>query len=100
MVLGRAGTILLAFGAVYSKMLFMAKSLTIRDLPDDACAELAAPAARRKQSLQAYLHEHLVALAERPDPTELRDRVQRRKHSAKREISPDVLLGWRDRDRK
>lgn len=46
----------------------MPKSITIRDVPDETAAELAAKAALTGRSLQEYLRAQLVELAERVDP--------------------------------
>ena len=54
-------------------------AITIRGVPDDTRAELAARAARKGQSMQEFLREHLVELAARPDMDELLERIRRRK---------------------
>ena len=54
-------------------------AITIRGVPDDTRAELAARAARKGQSMQEFLREHLVELAARPDVDELLERIRRRK---------------------
>lgn len=56
-------------------------AITIRGVPDDARAELAARAARRGQSMQEFLREHLVELAARPDIEELLERIRRRREA-------------------
>jgi plasmid stability protein len=45
----------------------MPKSITVRDLPLETHAELKRRAAANGQSLQAYLLDFVVKLAERPD---------------------------------
>jgi antitoxin FitA len=45
----------------------MARSITIRDVPDEVADELTARAARSGRSLQEYLKGQLVAFAARPD---------------------------------
>lgn len=45
----------------------MAKSITIRDVPDETAAELASRAALTGRSLQEYLKAQLIELAERVD---------------------------------
>lgn len=45
----------------------MAKSITIRDVPDETAAELASRAALTGRSLQEYLKAQLIELAERID---------------------------------
>lgn len=57
----------------------MAKSITIRDVPDDTTAELAARAARTGRSMQEYIRAQLVELASTPDPDAWVARVRERK---------------------
>ena len=49
----------------------MPKSITIRNVPDEAVRELASRAARDGRSMQEYLRGELVRLASRPEPVEL-----------------------------
>ena len=78
----------------------MAVSVTIRDVPDETRAELAARAARAGQSLQEYLRGQLVALARRPSPDALWDRVQHRVLATGSEMSGKAILELRDADRR
>ena len=78
----------------------MPVSMTIRDVPDDARDELAARAARAGQSLQEYLRAQLVALARRPSPDVLWDRVQHRVLATGSRMSADAILELRDSDRR
>lgn len=58
-------------------------SITVRNVPDDARDELAARAARSGRSLQEYLRQELIDLAQRPDRTALAARiVERKRHTA------------------
>ena len=75
-------------------------SITIRDVPDDVRNELAARARRSGRSLQEYLQAQLAGLAQRPDPTELLQRVQERKRSTGSELSRERILELRDDDRR
>ena len=77
----------------------MAKSITIRDVPDDTSAELAARAALTGRSLQEYLRSRLVQLADTPDPEVWMARVRARKTATNSSISEDQILGHRDSDR-
>jgi plasmid stability protein len=77
----------------------MAKSITIRDVPDDTSAELAARAALTGRSLQEYLRSRLVQLADTPDPEVWMARVRARKTATNSSISEDQILGHRDGDR-
>ena len=54
------------------------KSLTVRDIPLDAHAVLAARAALAGQSLQEFVRGELVALAARPSKVEVMERARRR----------------------
>lgn len=77
----------------------MPVSVTIRDVPDDARDELAARAARAGRSLQEYLRGELVALARRPSPDVLWDRVQHRVLTTGSRLSGEAILELRDTDR-
>lgn len=77
----------------------MSVSVTIRDVPDEARDELAARAARAGQSLQEYLRAQLVALAGRPSPDALWDRVEHRLTATGSRLSADAILELRDADR-
>ena len=78
----------------------MSVSMTIRDVPDETRDELAARAARAGQSLQEYLRAHLVALARRPSPDALWDRVQHRVLATGSQLTGDDILSLRDADRR
>ena len=54
-------------------------SITVRDVPEETRAELAARAARSGRSLQEFLRLELIAIGERPDLDVLNERVQARK---------------------
>ena len=77
----------------------MAKSITIRAVPDDTTAELAARAALTGRSLQEYLRARLVELASTPDPEVWMARVRARKLATGSAISVDRVLTHRDADR-
>ena len=77
----------------------MAVSMTVRDVPDDVRDELAARAARAGQSLQEYLRAQLTALAQRPSPDLLWDRVQQRVDATGTRLPADAILEMRDADR-
>jgi len=78
----------------------MAKSITIRDVPDEARAELASRAARTGRSLQEYLRAQLIELARRPDPEALVARIRERKERTGSRLPADLILAHRDADRK
>lgn len=54
-------------------------NLLVRDLPDDVHAALQRRAQHRGQSLQQFLTAELSRLAERPNPEEVLDRIERRR---------------------
>lgn len=78
----------------------MAKSITIRDVPDDTRDELAARAARSGRSLQEYLRFMLVDLASRPAIDDLVARVRARKLATRSKLAPNKILKYRDMDRR
>ncbi|MGY1741183.1 MULTISPECIES: FitA-like ribbon-helix-helix domain-containing protein [unclassified Blastococcus] len=75
-------------------------SMTIRDVPDETRAELAARAARAGQSLQEYVRARLVELARRPSPAELWDRVEHRLLATRTHLSAEEIARLRDDDRR
>ena len=77
----------------------MGISITIRDVPPETRDELAARAATSGKSLQEYLRAELIALAEKPDPATFWTRVSEHKHVHGTELSPEMILRWRDEDR-
>lgn len=78
----------------------MPVSMTIRDVPDETRAELAARAARAGQSLQEYVRSQLIGLAQRPSPDQLWDRVQHRVLTTGTRLPAEVIVAERDRDRR
>ncbi len=78
----------------------MAKSITIRDVPDETSAELAARAAATGRSLQEYLRLRLEELASTPDAEVWLARVRERKRATGSSVSVQQLLAHRDADRR
>jgi len=78
----------------------MAKSITIRNVPDDVRDELAARAARSGRSLQEYLRAELIEVAHRQDIdlviARARDRVER----TQSELPRDEILEHLAEDRR
>ncbi|WP_241037180.1 FitA-like ribbon-helix-helix domain-containing protein [Blastococcus litoris] len=74
--------------------------MTIRDVPDETRDELAARAARAGQSLQEYVRTQLMALAERPSPEALWDRVQHRVLATGSRLSGESIQELRDAERR
>ena len=70
----------------------MAKSITIRDVPDDVHAELSRRAELHGQSLQQYLKSQLREITERVDMHELMDRVRARVEREGVEISGEEIV--------
>ena len=78
----------------------MSKSITIREVPDDASAELAARAAATGRSLQEYLRAQLIKLAASPDAEAWMSGVRARKAATSSSMTPDRILRHRDADRR
>lgn len=78
----------------------MAKSITIRNVPERTANELAARAAATGRSLQEYLRAQLVEFAARPDPEALVARLRARKDSTGSLLSAQEILVHRDADRR
>lgn len=78
----------------------MAKSITIRDVPDEARDELAARAALTGRSLQEYLRGQIIELARRPDPEVFVARARERKNRTGSRLSSERILTHRDADRR
>ena len=74
--------------------------ITIRDVPDEVKAELAARAARQRKSMQAYLKAELERLAARPSLEGWLERVRLRKQDARRRVPAREILRHRDADRR
>ena len=77
----------------------MAGSMTICDVPDDVRDALAARAARAGQSLQEYVRGQLSALAARPEPDELWERVRHRLLATGTTVPSAAILAAEDADR-
>lgn len=77
----------------------MARSITIRDVPDETSDELAARAALTGRSLQEYLRARLVELASAPDAEVWMARVRARKSATGGSVGVDRVLVHRDADR-
>jgi antitoxin FitA len=77
----------------------MARSITIRDVPDETRDELAARAALSGRSLQEYLRARLIELARAPDAEVWMARVRARKSATGGSVSVAGILAHRDADR-
>ena len=78
----------------------MARSLTIRNVPEQTCQELAVRAAASGRSLQAYLRLQLLELARRPDSTALLAWIRERKARTGSRLPARAILDHRDADRR
>lgn len=78
----------------------MARSITVRDVPDETCNELAARAALAGRSLQEYLRAKLVELAGQPDAEALVARIRARKAAHPVSLTAEQILACRDEDRR
>ena len=77
----------------------MPRSVTIRDVPDAACVELASRAAASGRSLQEYLRMQLIELTSRPDPEAMVVRITERKRHTGCRLPAEAILRHRDADR-
>jgi antitoxin FitA len=78
----------------------MPVAITIRNVPDDVRAELAARAARSGRSLQEYLAAQLADLAARPDVGDAVSAARARVRASGRVLDPDGIIADRDADRR
>ena len=78
---------------------FMTRLITVRDVPDEAYAELHSRAGVAGQSLQEYLHARLVELARRPDAKAVMARVHAGKQTATSSLPTEKILAYRDAGR-
>jgi plasmid stability protein len=75
-------------------------SITIRDVPEETRAELAARAARSGRSMQEYLRLKLVELSAVPERDEVVARVRRRVARTGTHVTAEEILAARDADRR
>lgn len=78
----------------------MGKAITVRDIPEETGAALAARAALSGRSLQEYLRQHLIEWADRPDPESWMAEVRLRKRLAPSTYPRQQMLADRDADRR
>ena len=76
------------------------KSITIRDVPEAICRELASRAAAQGHSLESYLKTALIELASRPDVGEVLSRIEKRKALTGTRLSAAAIIGHRDAGRR
>jgi plasmid stability protein len=75
-------------------------SITIRDVPDETRAELAARAARSGRSMQEYVRLKLVELTSVPEREEVLARISRRVERTGTRVSAREIIAARDADRR
>ena len=75
-------------------------SITIRDVPDETRAELAARAARSGRSMQEYLRLKLVELAAVPEREEVLARIRGRVARTGTRVSAEEIVAARDAERR
>ncbi|UYM03489.1 FitA-like ribbon-helix-helix domain-containing protein [Solicola gregarius] len=75
-------------------------SITIRDVPEETRAELAARAAATGRSLQEYLRTRLTELASRPDAETWMAQVRARKQATGVAFDTRRVLEHRDAERR
>ena len=77
----------------------MAVKITIRDIPEEVRDVLAARAAERRQSMQAYLRGELERLASRPSSAEWVRELREWKKRHGIDVPTSEILAARDADR-
>jgi antitoxin FitA len=75
-------------------------AITIRDVPDETRAELAARAARSGRSMQEFVRLKLIEIAEAPEPGELVERMRHRKARMSGGMTVAEILDAKDADRR
>lgn len=78
----------------------MAVQITIRAVPDEVRDALAARAALQGKSMQEYLRGELERLAARPSVETWLAEVRQRKRAEGTRIPPELILEYRDADRR
>ena len=78
----------------------MSVAITVRDVPDDVRAELAARAARAGKSLQEYLRALLINSAARPPVDDVIARARARVATTGLRLDAESILAARDADRR
>lgn len=96
----RAFTIRLHYAFIAIIMLAVAKSITIRNVPEQACRALAARAAGEGRSLQEYLRSKLIEFSRMPDVASLMAEVRRQKSRTHSTFAAADILAARDADRR
>jgi hypothetical protein len=78
----------------------MSVQITIRDVPEAVRDELAARAARARQSMQEFLRGELERLTNRPSIEAWLELVRERKRAGVKRVARAAVLRARDADRR
>ena len=78
----------------------MPVQITIRNVPEEVRDELAARAALKRQSMQAYLRSELERMAGLPSRDTVLAEIRRRKSASGTTITTAEILEARDADRR
>ena len=76
----------------------VAKTIQVRDVPDDVHARLTARAAEQRRSLSELVRAEIVQVARRPTMTEMLDRLSARAETRLPETPADALAHERSGD--
>jgi plasmid stability protein len=74
-------------------------SITVRNVPEDVRAELAARAARAGRSLQEHLRAELIELARKPSVADVLAAARSRSRATSSRLPASRILEHRDADR-
>ncbi len=78
----------------------MPVQITVRNVPERVRDELAARAARKRQSMQEFLRCELERIASFPSTADWLEGVRERAEAAECRVPPSVILAARDPDRR
>ena len=78
----------------------MAVQITIRGVPEEVRDEIAARAARRRQSMQAFLLGELERIVSKPSVEELMEEARARLALSKSRVTAEDILQARDEGRR
>ena len=79
-------------------VLGVAKTIQVRDVPDDVHQRLTARAAEQRRSLSELIRSEIVQVARRPTMAEMLDRLSSRPQTELPETPADALARERPRD--
>lgn len=74
--------------------------MTIRHIPDEWRAELAARAARERQSLQEFMLHQIESIVAHPPLDLVVERARQRVRASNSSVTIEDILGSRDADRR